>query len=309
MRSGFRAPLIPALAFLAVLTPPHTANPFAQSQATDSPLAFEIVSIKPNNSGPIPGSLPYGFQPGGRFVARYITVSGLINLAMRVNGATLRPEQIVGAPSWLSSARYDIDAKVANAPAAPIPMMSTGAALLQSLLEDRFKLKTHLEERELPFYAMVLARSNGELGPHLKPTTIDCDAVNRERDAARRENRPMPASPTPGRPLCSTTWNPSLGTATASAATPAIIATILTSGAGRTVLDRTGLTGMYDLDLTWSANSLAVSTTDDLQAAAPSADAPSIFTAVQEQLGLKLEQRREPRDVLVIDHIEPPTPD
>jgi uncharacterized protein (TIGR03435 family) len=262
--------------------------------------SFEVASIKPSPAGPPSG--PSGFQAGGRYVAHSVTASRLLVLAFRTEGlgTGLRPEQIVNAPGWMESARYDIEAKVSGpTTAAPIadPEAST---LLRSLLEDRFKLQAHMEKRELPFYALVLAKPDGTFGPTLKRSTLDCDAINRERDAARRENR-TPQVPL-GPAVCALRLGQGVGTGTG--ASMVTLASLLTAAVGSTVLDRTGLSGGFDIDVHYAVESRTNGAIADA-----SSDSPSIFTAVQEQLGLKLEQRREPRDVLVIDHVERPTED
>jgi len=285
---------------LAVLV--ATLSPLA---AQDSAPHFEVASIKrsdPNARGAVVAG-GVGFQPGGRYVARNIAAERLLVLAFREEGSGtgLRPEQIVGAPSWMASTMYDIDARVAGPSTAERIVDPLAARLLRSLLVDRFKLKYHFEKRELPFYALLVEKADGSLGPNLKRSALDCDAIQRERDAARLANRPanVPAL-TGGRPLCQISLG--RGVAIGGGTTMTIVASMLTGAAGNnTVLDRTGLTGGFDLDLRFSPEPLSAG-------AAADTDAPSLFTAVREQLGLKLEMRREPRDVLIVDHVEQPTP-
>jgi uncharacterized protein (TIGR03435 family) len=270
---------------------------------------FEVASIKradPNVQGILRPAGATGFQPGGRFVARNMAGERLLVLAFRDEGAGtgLRPEQIVGVPSWLTSTMYDIDARAAGATSAERIVDPEAARLLRSLLVDRFKLKYHFEERELPFYALLVDKADGALGPNLKPSALDCNAIARERDAARLANRPaaVPA-PAGGRPVCA--LGLSRGKAIGGGVTMTIVASMLTGAAGNTtVLDRTGLSGAYDLDLAFSPETLTA--TPDVP---PDVSAPSLFTAVREQLGLRLERRREPRPVLVVDAVEPPAPD
>lgn len=268
---------------------------------------FEVASIKPSDPDARVGAPAgaVGFLPGGRYVARRITVERLLVLAFREDGygTGLRPEQIINAPSWMAATRYDIDARVAESSRAEPIVDPIAARLLRSLLEDRFKLKYHVEKRELPFYALLVDKADGALGPSLTRSALDCDTINRERDAARLANRApdIPPSP-PGRALCAIGLG--RGRATGSGVSMTVIASMLTGAIGNsTVLDRTGLAGAFDLELNFAP--------EPLNAAPPAAgdvNAPSIFTALREQLGLRLEQRRELRDVLVVDHIEPPTP-
>jgi uncharacterized protein (TIGR03435 family) len=265
--------------------------------AQDAQPHFEVASVK--KSAPDAPYAASGFQPGGRFVGRNMTGQRLLLLAFRdENGQELRPEQFIGAPSWMSSTRFDIDARVAGPATAERLVDPQAAELLRSLLTERFKLQVHREERELPFYALTIDKADGSVGPSMKPSTIDCDAIARERDAAQRANRApaIPAS-TPGRPLCALMGRP--GTASGAAVPMRILTNMLANLTRQTVFDRTGLTGGFDLELRYESPSASPDT--------PS-DAPSIFTAVREQLGLRLEQRREPREVVVIDYVEQPTP-
>jgi uncharacterized protein (TIGR03435 family) len=133
--------------------------------------------------------LPTGFLPGGGTLMRTTGIGCSLGVPRGRFATNLRPEQIVGAPSW-SDPPDSIEAKVAGPPTAePIvdPQAARSAALA---LEDRFKLKSHYEQRELPFYALPLAKPDGSLGPNLSPSSFDCEAINREREAARLANRP-----------------------------------------------------------------------------------------------------------------------
>ena len=268
------------------------------AQTPDKP-TFEVTSIKP--AAPARGEAlgtQIEFQPGGRFVARHTSLFSLLIYAYRGDQFTLRADQVAGGPSWLTSAFFDIDAKVAGDPSpAPISMVPTGAALLRSLLEERFKLNAHMESRTSSVYVLLLARSDGTLGPTLRPSLVDCEALLE----AARGNPPQPMPPPPaGRPQCGSLMG--FGTLVTGGATMSKLVAALSSGTavGSTVLDRTGLSGSYDIELQWRPER-AVS-----PASAP--DGPSIFTAVQEQLGLRLDRRRDSMDVLVIDHVELPTP-
>ena len=272
-----------------------------QVAAQDSALRFEVASIKP--SAPNAPYVASGFQPGGRYVARNMSALRLLLLAFNDEsfGNDLRSEQIIGAPAWMTSTLFDVDARVAG-PSRPERIAgSQAAAILRSLLVERFKLQTHREQRELPYYALVVEKADGSLGPNLKRSDVDCAAIARERDAARLANRPANIPPTTtGRPLCTIVQRPGAGEASGAAASMATLSGMLSALVGQTVLDRTSLTGGFDLDLRYVPPNAP---------ADASQDAPSIFTALREQLGLKLEQRREPRAALVIDRIELPTPD
>jgi uncharacterized protein (TIGR03435 family) len=199
----------------------------------------------------------------------------LIAAAYGDRRGALRPEQVVDAPGWLQSERFDITAQVADVnELGGTATIITMRPFLQALLEDRFKLRTRRESRQLPIYALVRSGS-GEPGPGLSRSTVDC-AIDEAR--------------------CGFRGGGQVGRVKADAITSDILMQLLANASGRIVVDRTGLEGPFAIDLEWSQDQTT-------------ADKPSIFTAVQEQLGLKLESTRGPVDVLVIEHIERPTPD
>ena len=197
---------------------------------------------------------------------------------------------IIGAPSWFDSERYNIEAKANGDP--PREQM---ILMLQSLLADRFKLTVHHETRQLPVYALVLTKP-GKTGPQLKahPGDAKCISV------------PQP-DPGPGKamPAYCNDFRVGAGASgglheTAHATTMDRFPATLGQQVDRPVVDQTGLSGVFDVDLEFTSQRAAV----DTQAAGP----PLIFTAIQEQLGLKLEPTTAPVDVIVIDHIEKPSP-
>jgi len=298
MRKTLVAVLI-ALAPAAVFTQQPPATP------ADSSLAFEVASIKLNNSGD--NRVGLGAAPNSdRFNATNVTLRLLIRQAYQIQDF-----QMDGGPKWLDTERYDI---VAKAPA-PIltlvqgrPPAGPGAPgplqfMLRALLADRFKLAVHNETKEQSVYALVKARSDGKLGSRLTPSTTDCAALF-------RGGRGAPPPPVPGeRPPCGMMLAPNrmLG----GAMSMAQLAQALSPRVNRVVLDRTGLTGAFVLDLEFTPDQPgpggALQPGGGPQTA-PS-DGPSIYTAIQEQLGLKLDSQRGPVDVLVIDHAEQPTTD
>lgn len=248
--------------------------------------AFEVATIK-RNAAVDPG-FALGFQPGGRFRAVGMDVRTLIAIANQMGGrGRLLPSQIVGGPDWTHTDGYDIVAKVGDnfAGGTPAEQIARRGALLQSLLEDRFKLQVHRETRQLPRFALVLARKDGALGSRIRPAAADCLA-----EPARCETRSTPGQ------LTST--NMSMGN----------LAIYLASNVVQNVVvDRTGLTGFFALDLEWTPDRAPLPLNGDTTPA-PS-DRPSIFGALQDQLGLKLETERGAVEVLVIDHVERPTED
>jgi uncharacterized protein (TIGR03435 family) len=170
------------------------------------------------------------------------------------------------------------------------------AAMLRRLLNDRFELVVRRDTRELPAYALVLARGDRRLGPRLQPSTTDCTAAD------------VPGAPTPqaasGQLLCGTRISPS--SLNAGGMTMTRLAATLTGIVGRQVNDETRLGGAYDLQLAFTPEQPV----PGAPAAGPAdSDAPSIFTAIQEQLGLRLEPTRGPVDVLVIESVQRPAPD
>jgi uncharacterized protein (TIGR03435 family) len=173
--------------------------------------------------------------------------------------------------------------------------------MVRTLLADRFKLTVHDEVRDLPVYALVTARSDGRPGPQLRRVEVDC--------AALYDDGPRPATPGPGKDACGAFRGLGTSRITGHAVTMLMLANLVVRGSvGRMVLDRTGLSGAFDLDLEWTPERTALSA-DASPGAPPASEGPSIFTALQEQLGLKLDSRRGPVDVLVIDHVERPTED
>ncbi len=247
--------------------------------SNDANVAFEVVSIKPNTSGsPSSSTRTPG---GGRFVGTNVSARRLVLIAYNLRGL-----QLSGGPGWLDSDRFDIDARAAEP-----PTRDSQLQMLRALLADRFKLVVHKETKEQPIYALVLARSDGKLGPKLKPSTLDCSAP----------------APQPGQSSCgtSTNINNEGGIMNGGARSAEEIATTLASFvADRMVVDRTGLNGRFDFELRWTPDNFQLPS----PAGAAVTDAPSIFAALQEQLGLKLESQRGPVEFLVIDSIERPTP-
>ena len=272
----------------------------AQTPAPAEKLKFEVASVRENTADD--GKVMIGLQPGGRFTAVNVPLWDLIRQAFAVQRT-----QIVGAPDWTETARYDIVAKAESeiprgGPGAPIGPMNF---MMQDLLEDRFKLRAHRETREMPIYALVLARSDRKLGTGLRASSVDCAAM-RGRGA---RGGPPPGPPPPGeRPMCGMRMGPNQ--VMAGGVPLANLTQILSQYAQRIVVDRTGLEGNFDIDLTFTPDRMPQGAPPP-GAPMPSIDpnGPSLFTALQEQLGLKLESERAPVEVVVIDHVERPTPD
>jgi uncharacterized protein (TIGR03435 family) len=274
-------------AFLAIVVIVAVAMPLlSQGTGADKP-TFEVASIKPNNSG---DNRVMFRANGGRFVVAGATVSMLIQQAYRV-----RDFQLSGGPGWIGSDRFDIEAKPENiADMTPDRM----PLLLQSLLVERFQLKTHKETKELPIYELVAAKD----GPKLK--------------SVPEPPRPVPGTPpgpppAPGGPMPPGAFRIGRGEMVGSAIPIENFIQSLSSMLRRTVVNKTGLTGFFDVDLHWAPDPAETGPFGPVPGVQPPAPAdpagPSIFTALQEQLGLRLESSKGPVGVLVIDSIEKPS--
>jgi uncharacterized protein (TIGR03435 family) len=200
--------------------------------------------------------------------------------------------QIVDAPGWVASDRYDIIAKVPEG-GEPAEGMRP---LVRALLAERFRLATHTEKREMPVYALVRAKADGSLGPNIRQVAPpDCAAKTAAAPAS------APAS-TDEWPHCSVTIAP--GSLYFGGYPMTEITRILSTLVARTIIDETGLSGPVQFRLQYHRGS---GVSPPAVPAGAVGEKPDIFTALQEQAGLKLEARRAPVDVLVIDRIDRPT--
>jgi len=282
------------------------------AQSPPSP-SFEVVSIKPNQSFPA-FSLLGATQPGGRFTMTNVSVRDMIGLAYR-----LRDFQIVGGPSWASSDRFDVLAKAAEELRPPPAPWATDASssvvllMLQSLLAERFHLAVHKEVKDGAVYALIISRSDGKLGPQLKPSTIDCEAFRaaaRARSVPAGPPPPPPPPPQPGQPVAPCTTGGGRGGYLFGGSMPLLVLTqMLSRIVDRPVIDKTGLSGNFDFTLVFAADQASSMPNPPGVPAPPVAiaDAPSLPTALQEQLGLRLKSERGSIEYLVIDRVERPT--
>jgi uncharacterized protein (TIGR03435 family) len=266
------------------------AAPQVTQGPRDSAPTFEIVSIRENRS--VGGGQGMRLQPGGQLV---MTNQSLRPLVVFAYG--LLPQQVVGGPAWLDSTRFDIVAKAAASipPSPPGGPPGPAQLMLQRLLADRFKLVVRTEMREMPIYALILARSDQQLGPRMRRSQTDC--AEAMAAYARGEG------PIPPREQCGLSGGAGRITA-AGTSIPMLAKLILSAPAGRIVEDRTGLTGTFDFQLEFTPE---LSADQRGPNTASPADQPPLFTALEEQLGLKLQPRREPVSVLVVERAEPPT--
>jgi uncharacterized protein (TIGR03435 family) len=249
--------------------------------------SFEVASVKVNKTNQ-PQSLP-PMQPG-RVTLISRTLRDLIQFAYSTIESPLHELQIAGGPEWVSRDRFDVDAKMEFAKSGP-----EGANLvrqmMRKLLEERFQLIVRNDKRQLPVYELVVARADGRLGPGLRRRpSSDC--------AGKISRGGPPPDPNGTTPLCG--YLSGLRGNITFRGVP--ISALTRPGAltsDRIVIDQTKLTGFFDIDLVSAVETGAANQTD----------APSVFTALQEQLGLRLETARAPIDVLVIERAERPIPD
>jgi len=243
-------------------------RPVLRAQTAVQP-AFDVASIKLNTSGDWRKSIGPG--PGGRFLATNQTLRELLPFAYGLPqmAAGIR---IVGGPSWIDTDRFDVVAK-ADGVVSPEEM----GAMLRSLLVDRFKLAAHRETRDLPVYALVMAKGDGSFGPGQRRSEVSESACAARRAAIRRRE-PVPPQD-PGRPPVCGSGRTVPGRITAVGWSMAQLVSALMPLAGRVVVEKTGQAGLFDMDLEWT------------------------------QLGVKLDAARGPVDVLVVDAVERPAPD
>lgn len=294
----------------------------AAPQAQETvPQSFEVASIKPS-APDTRGMMKMGTSPGGRYTASGITVKILIQQAY-----DLKDFQISGGPSWLTSERYDIVAK------ADMPNINRDQlkVLLQSLLAERFNLKVHRETKELPIYTLVVGKNGhklheSEVKPDDAPSAAPPpDAGSRTVIAVAAGGGGAPVGGDPVKilggggaagvsaslPKGAAVMRMGGGRLSATMAPISTLVTMLSQQLGRPVLDKTGLTGKYDFTLEYTPDetqrSMGMGTGEKPATESPlpsDPSGPSIFTALQDQLGLKLEAQKGPVEILVVDHIE-----
>jgi uncharacterized protein (TIGR03435 family) len=236
--------------------------------------------------------------PGGRFEATNIQLSTLISYAYQ-----LQPFELDDGPSWLMADRWDILAKIDGDPPPVLPgTVDAMAIATRALLADRFKLVLRRETREIQVYQLVRA-SDGRLGKGLRPATVDCLATQRAGDEAAKGGPPAPNPNTPDRLVCG--LRISLGRIQFGGRPMTMLTDALTAITQRRVVDRTGLTGNWEFDISFNPPSIP----PGMEIPPPNPDAASLFTVLQEQLGLKLESARLPMPVMVVDRVEPAVED
>jgi uncharacterized protein (TIGR03435 family) len=241
----------------------------SMAQTQPKPIAYAVSTIKPSPST----ATNHSFM----FTSAGLRIDNLPIKFVILDAYNLQEDQIANVPDWAKNFNYDIEAKVDDDDRAALVKMPIDErrTMVKPLLAERFKLKTHLETRELPIYALVIAKGGSKL----------VDAPKIVDEPGKHHNQGIRA----GR-----------GELTGMEAGTDGIVRVLGRYIKRPIVDRTGLTGSYNFTLKW---------TDEDAPADPESNAPSMFTALQEQLGLKLEATKASMTVVVIDSIEQPTPD
>jgi uncharacterized protein (TIGR03435 family) len=269
----------------------HAPALVAQTSAAAEPLKFEVASIKPSDPGE--RGVMIQFAPGGRFVAKNVTLKSLVAMAYDV-----RDFQLSGGPAWTGAARYDINAKPDAVSEADDPHKITTdeqrerfqerqRMRIQALLADRFQLKIGHSTKELPIYVLKVAKN----GPKLQEWKEDGGSPFQ----GARIGRP--------------------GHLTGRKVSMKFLTQLLAGNVGRPVVDQTGLTADYDFNLEWTPDQNQLGGfggpggpgPDGLRPPPADPNGPSIFTAVEEQLGLKLESQKGPVEMLTIDAVEKPS--
>jgi uncharacterized protein (TIGR03435 family) len=288
-----------ALFMCAIVCSPGAQAQAAQALVPASP-SFEVASIKKDTEGVL--------RMGGPDVSRYwatsVTARMLIAFAYDV-----KDFQFAGAPGWVDSEKFDVDAKVEDSLAEQlrklphVEQQQQLRLMLQSLLADRFALKITHATKEMPIFALVVAKGGTKLTPVAPPDP--------------ETSAPFPALPGPGHPTLApggayiSLLPGNRATISGKSAPVSALTSMLAALLGRPVDDRTGLEGMYDFLVSYTRDPGLEGSPPPSPNAAPSPpdrSGASLFTALQEQLGLKLETTRGPVDTITIDHIEEPTP-
>jgi uncharacterized protein (TIGR03435 family) len=267
------------------------AQALGAAQESQRP-AFDAASVKLNTSRTLPvriSTFP------GRFSASNVSLRMLVR-----NAYSLQDFQMSGGPNWMDADRFDVDATAGGS-----TTFDRIRAMTRTLLQDRFKLVAHNETRELPIYILTVARRDGKLGDQIKQAGTECKPI------AVLAGAPPPPPPPPGG-AAPNAQCPSMlalgGISGRRLAFERVVAT-LSQYVGRRIVDKTNLTGAFDLDLQWVPDQLPDGGRGLVPIAPFDPNGPSLFTALQEQLGLKLESSRGPVEVLVIDAAEKPSAD
>jgi uncharacterized protein (TIGR03435 family) len=284
-----------AVAAIAVILPvalcqkdvtPTGATPPAAITAV-KPMEFDVVSVKPNKSGS--GMIRVMNKPDG-YSGTNVSLSMVLEMAYGI-----KQDLISGIPSWADSANFDIEAKLADSDVAELKKLDKDQRelarkqLLQGFLADRFQLKVHIEIKQLPVYELLVAKS-GSTMKEAKPGDTYDNGV-KGLDGVAHAGMMMVGNEGSSMQL------------TGQGIPVASLVAMLSQQLHRTVIDKTGLTGNYDIKLKWTPEDTSAAASSD----AGSDTGPSLLSALQEQLGLKIQSAKGPVDTLVVDHVEKPT--
>jgi uncharacterized protein (TIGR03435 family) len=295
----FSLALIATLVAFTGLCAPRARAQTTQSDAPTAP-SFEVASIKRHTG--VGGAIFLDAGEPGRYTSGNITAKMLIEFAYGIQDF-----QLSGGPGWIESEHFDIDAKIDEATANELRPLSYDqqqkrkSLMLQSLLADRFGLKITREPKELPVYVLVVAKSGSKLTEVPSP-----GPPNRSQWSPPARGSGPPPLPPGGRRM---SIGKGICTIDGDAEPLSQLTDMLSMETGRMVLDQTGMKGTYDFDLQFGVDSGPGGMPLPSAAMGNGSDtAPSLFSAIQEQLGLRLESTKAPVQTIVIDHIEEPTP-
>jgi bla regulator protein blaR1 len=286
---------------LMLSTPCRAQSPAPDKSANKPALEYDVASIKRAipPRGNLPGRIGTSDTPDG-LTARFVTINQLIQRAYAAESY-----QISGAPDWLNSERYDIDAKFDSSTADELQKLNPDDRILarqhmlQTILAERFNLTIHRENKELQTYSLIVAKN----GPKLQEVKLE------DADPSKPK-----AGPAPG--TAQMTVGSAGGQMRSFASSLTSLTRMLTNYLHRPVIDKTGLAGIYDFTLRWTPDENQSQGSSGAQGPAGSANGlpssdptggASLFTAIQEQLGLKLESAKGPIELIVIDHVEGPS--
>jgi uncharacterized protein (TIGR03435 family) len=241
---------------------------FAMAVSALAAPAFEAASVKPGD--PADRRMRVDAMSGGKLTARNVSLSWLVQFAYR-----LESYQLSGGPGWMLTSRYDVTARADDATAGNDRIRQ----MTQTLLADRFALKLHTESKDLPIYRMVTARAAKGLRQSAACAAPDCPVFDMSIG----------------------------GQLTARGVTMEDFSRVLTDLTSRPVRNQTALAGQYDFHLSWTPDDATPGAIGPRGSPAPDPTLASIFTALTEQLGLKLQSDKGPVDVYAIDHAEKPS--
>jgi uncharacterized protein (TIGR03435 family) len=244
--------------------------------AQSSKPAFEVASVKRSVSKSFSFEPPV--RPGGAFVAPNDTLEGLIRFAY-----DLPAYRIVGGPDWMRTDRFDVEARAGRDAS-----LDELRQMVQTMLQDRFQLVVRTEQREMPVHALVLARVDNRVGPNMRQSAADCAKPDGRGETVEERRTP----------------NGGVATRRTCAPMESLVSSLENALQGP-VVDKTTLVGRWDYELSFTGERRRGA--DPSAAARDPNDAPALFTAVQEQLGLRVEPGRGPVEILIVESAAPPT--